>query len=75
MKIYSTKGTEMFKRIMKVVTLTLGLACLATSAQAGVLTAGDADIDLSDITIVFGALIAFGVVFYGMKKSKSFIGA
>jgi len=45
----------------------------ASNAFAGVLTA-DPVIDLSDVTYIFGGLITFGVVFYGLKKSKSFLG-
>lgn len=74
MKKIFKKAVAQAKSAKKSVVVATGVVLASANAHAGVLTAGDVNIDQSDVTIIFGALIAFGVVFYGLKKAKSFLG-
>lgn len=58
----------------KTAVVAVGVAVASTSAQAGILAA-DVAVDTGDITYIFGGLVTFGVLWYGIKKAKSLLGA
>lgn len=73
MKKIFKKAVAQAKSAKKSVVVATGVVLASANAHAGILSA-DVVIDTSDVGYIFGGLIAFGVVFYGLKKAKSFLG-